>query len=425
MRDITAARRALRSLTVYRNLLTDETVARFLDLLTAAQSEDAERFCSAYGAFYQRLTEQGAAPDFSAYLETLVRFDDNAFTRAAAAGERGDSWQTLRRAAVFDLEALSIAAELTMKTLKDAAKKVAGIFESKWIDRLPDDLPPAHGLLAAEPEEAANELERYHRKNGYGVFARYGAFRWEDGLAGVPNPDPVRLGDLKEYDYERGIVAANTEAFVRKAGGGNLLLYGDRGTGKSSTIKALANEYREAGLRIVEIPKDRIAAFPEITERLRHVPLRFVLFLDDLTFVSEDASFSALKSLLEGGIVARPENCLVYATSNRRHLIRELFSERDQDDVHAGDTMQEKLSLADRFDQTVNFFAPDQAKYLAIVSALANDRALNAPKEELERGAVQWAIRAGGRTPRTAKQFVDWAETRLAGKEAIATGAPE
>ena len=148
-------------------------------------------------------------------------------------------------------------------------------------------------------------------------------------------------------------------------------------------------------------------------DRLHNVPQRFILFLDDLTFSEDDASFSALKSILEGGAAARPENCVVYATSNRRHLVKESFADRNPDDVHAGDTMQEKLALYDRFDQTINFFAPDQAKYLSIIRALALERNLEASLEELERGAIQWAIRAGGRSPRTAKQFVDWAAIQI------------
>jgi len=145
------------------------------------------------------------------------------------------------------------------------------------------------------------------------------------------------------------------------------------------------------------------------------VPLRFILFLDDLSFSADDAAFSALKSVLEGGVVARPENCRIYATSNRRHLVKETFSERsvDLDDVHAGDTKQEKLSLYDRFDQTVNFFAPDQAQYLSIVRAIAQEKEISIPLEELDLGAVRWAIRAGGRSPRAAKQFVEWADARL------------
>jgi predicted AAA+ superfamily ATPase len=228
----------------------------------------------------------------------------------------------------------------------------------------------------------------------------------------VEHPDPVRLCELKDYEYERGLVVSNTLDFLEGVGGGNLLLYGDRGTGKSSTIKAVVNEFCGRGLRIVEATKENLRELPLLLDTLRENPLKFLIFLDDLSFSADDDAFSALKSMLEGGLVDQPFNCLLYATSNRRHLVKESFSERDADDVHAGDTMQEKLSLSDRCARTVDFFAPDQRTYCHIVSELARDRQLTIPPAELERGAIQWALRSGGRSPRAAKQFVAGAEAR-------------
>ena len=414
MSDFTKARFMIHSLTVYRNILADETVSRFLRLLTAAEGGDAASFCAEYGSFYHSLSEANAKISLSEYMEELVRYDDNAFSRAVASNSIGKIDQSLFKAAERDLFAIDQLCAITARELKIMV----------------GDSPETTDIIAALPEYASRErklfsvqhsneivfeAEEFYRKNGYGVFAKFGAFRWQagKGLISVPNPDPVRLSSLKEYEYERGIVATNTLDFVEGRGGGNLLLYGDRGTGKSSTVKALANEYRAQGLRIIEVSKDAIPEFFEVLERLRIVPLRFVLFLDDLTFSEDDAAFSALKTVLEGGVAARPENCLVYATSNRRHLVKESFSERNADDVHAGDTIQEKLALYDRFDQTVNFFAPDQEKYLAIIHALANERHLCIAKEELELGAVRWAIRSGGRSPRTARQFIDWATSQV------------
>ncbi|MPN20400.1 hypothetical protein SDC9_167779 [bioreactor metagenome] len=175
----------------------------------------------------------------------------------------------------------------------------------------------------------------------------------------------------------------------------------------------------------MEIPLNRLPELPAVIETLRSVPLKFLLFLDDVSFAADDESFSSLKSVLEGGVVARPENCRVYATSNRRHLVKETFSERNADDVHAGDTMQEKLSLADRFDQTISFFAPNQAQFFAIVRSLASDRGLGVPLQTLERAAAQWALRSGGRTPRAARQFVDWAQAQTEQGRTLLEGEPE
>ena len=402
------------SLTVYRNLLADETVSRFLRLLTAAESGDAASFCVEYGAFYSALAEANQDINLYAHLETLVQNDDNAFSRAAARGQAGVSNPLLRKAAEYDLLAIEQLSAITAERLKSMFSNSSEALHV--IASLPAYSTTGKAAVSTKnADESIRKVESFYLANGYGVFAKFGAFRWQagKGLIGVSHPDPVRLSSLKEYEYERGIVAANTLDFVEGRGGGNMLLYGDRGTGKSSTIKALANEYRGKGLRLVELSKESIPEFFDILDCLREVPQRFILFLDDLTFSTDDAAFSALKSMLEGGVIARPENCRVYATSNRRHLVKESFDDRNPDDVHAGDTMQEKLALYDRFDQTVNFFSPDQAKYLSIIHAMAKERGVVAKKDELERGAVQWAIRAGGRSPRTAKQYVEWAAAQI------------
>ena len=414
MNDLTTINLRLNSLTVYRTLLQDETGARFARVLNAAQSGSFALFLESYGAFLQQLSKESGSFDFAVHMEQLIRFDDNAFTRAAAQGGRSEGYAALRNAASFDLEALRAVVKISFRELSKRVLSNANEQESCLVSRMPEYIAGSSQLFDGS-HDVISTLETFYQNNGYGVFAKFGAFRWDHALVGIPQPDPIRLTDLKSYEYERGLVAVNTKDFVEGRGGGNMLLYGDRGTGKSSTIKALANEYRNSGLRIVEVTKDAIPQFPAIMERLREVPLRFILFLDDLSFSTDDAAFSALKSVLEGGVVVRPENCRIYATSNRRHLVKETFSERsvDLDDVHAGDTKQEKLSLYDRFDQTVNFFAPDQAQFLAIVRAIAQEKALQVSFEELDRGAIQWAIRAGGRSPRAAKQFVEWAAAQL------------
>ena len=405
----------LNALTVYRSMLQNETLSRFARAWTAAQGGETAAFCESYGSFLQELSQKTGSFDFASYLEELLRYDDNAFSRAAAKREENESYENLREAAAYDLETIFALASVSASELKKTVLVAAKATGIDWISRLPE-YQNESAFFKRGARDSLYELEAFHQQNGYGVFARFGAFRWDKALIGIPKPDPVRLADLKSYEYERGLVAANTMDFVEKRGGGNLLLYGDRGTGKSSTVKALANEYRPMGLRIVEVTRDAIPQFPAIMEHLREVPLRFILFLDDLSFSSDDESFSALKSVLEGGVVSRPENCRIYATSNRRHLVKETFSERsvDVDDVHAGDTKQEKLSLYDRFDQTINFFAPDQAQFLSIVRAIALEKQLVVSAETLERGAVRWAMTAGGRSPRAAKQYVEWAAAQLA-----------
>ncbi|MGE4484340.1 MAG: ATP-binding protein [Oscillospiraceae bacterium] len=418
MNRVTEARLYLSSLTIYRKILEDNVIASFLDLLRAAEGCDLQAFAGAYGEFYSRLSDCSDDLDLSSHLEGLVRYDDNAFSRTAAARLPTEG-TGLMAAARRDLSSLHKAISIKPEEIKAEVKaNFSGtVGASEFIDGLPG-FSPVKGLFAQGIEAALESAVAFYRENGCGPFARYGAFKWYDGggaarLSGITNPDPVRLCDLKGYEYERGVVVRNTLDFLEGSGANNLLLYGDRGTGKSSTVKAAAREYRGNGLRIIEVSKDYIKDFPLIVNAIRNVPLKFILFIDDLSFSSDDAGFSALKSVLEGGISSRPENCLIYATSNRRHLVKESFSERDGDDVHAGDTMQEKLSLADRFGITVTFSAPDQKLYIQIISALAHEKGFTIPDAELERGAIQWALRSGGRSPRAARQYIEWAQSRL------------
>jgi len=304
-------------------------------------------------------------------------------------------------------------------------------------------------------------LAAYFATHGGGLLAHYRAFRWlgagglppgpatelddEAGggrggalmnqgstLAGfvpVPAPDSVRPNDLIGYAAERELLRRNTVHFLAGYPANNVLLYGDRGTGKSSSVKALLHEQARPEeppglwqqLRIVEVPKAHLAEFPALAELLRGRPQRFVVFVDDLSFEEGETHYKDVKAMLEGGLEARPANVVVYATSNRRHLVREHFADRaspDSDEVHAQDTVQEKLSFADRFGLTITFPSPDQAAYLAIVEGLAQQRHLAVEPAALRARAIEWAAWHNGRSGRTARQFVDYlaAELGLAGE---------
>jgi predicted AAA+ superfamily ATPase len=290
-----------------------------------------------------------------------------------------------------------------------------------------------------------------YREHGAGTFAQHRAFRWlgeTGGLVPVPAPDAVGPDDLVGYREERELLRRNTVQFLAGFRANNVLLYGDRGTGKSSSVKALLHERsrREQGepeglwdaLRIVEVPARRLNDFPVLAELLRTKPQRFILFVDDLSFEEGETQYKDTKAMLEGGLEARPANVVVYATSNRRHLVREQFADRaspDSGEVHAWDTVQEKLSFADRFGVTITFPTPDQAAYLAIVEGLAQRRGLLRPdgagaraagggvaggsagggieRAALRARAIEWAAWHNGRSGRTARQFVDYLEGEL------------
>jgi predicted AAA+ superfamily ATPase len=274
----------------------------------------------------------------------------------------------------------------------------------------------ARELAAAEDwGDLVETLALHHATHGAGHFGGHRAFRWEDdGLRVVPRPDPVRLSDLIGYEQEREPLLRNTERLLAGLPSHHALLYGLPGTGKSSTVKAVLNEYADSGLKLVELAKEDLEDLPAVLEVLRGRGPRFVLFIDDLSFEEHEVEYKALKALLEGSVEEPPGNVRLYATSNRRNLIRERFSDREEgDDVHARDTMQEKLSLAARFALRLTFPAPDQKRYLDIVSGLAREREIKIPAEELEERALLWDRWHTGRSGRTARQFVDELDAEL------------
>ena len=263
-----------------------------------------------------------------------------------------------------------------------------------------------------------DELFRFYGDNDPSEFNRFQAFRWrhdaENPAGGrfetVRFVDDQRFENLIGYEKERNIILANTEQFLAGLPANHVLLYGARGTGKSSSVKALLPRFADQGLRLVEVMKHELADFPVIVELLRNRPEKFILFVDDLSFEADESSYKDLKALLEGSLEARPRNLLIYATSNRRHLIKEQFSDNaalGNDEVNAWDTVEEKLSLSDRFGLIITFMTPNQQQYLAIVSGLAEQAGLNVEPEELRRRALRWELSHSGRSGRTARQFID------------------
>jgi len=432
---------AVSSLSIYRNMLEDRVVKKFVELIDClCMKRDAADFINLYSDFFFTLVSCG--PSFANYIIEQIIYDDNPFSRRCAAGEECG---LVEEAAERDLNCLQHMAEISPAEIKASAHTqfsleqniLSGLPEWEYlipggvISHKPGDIP-AHqveiweGLYGSRNwSDTIPALKNFYRKSGAGIFARYYAFNWEHGdqsgfLKGVPFPDPVRLSDLFGYENERREVLENTLQFLKGYPANNALLYGNRGTGKSSTVKALVNEYHSQGLRIIEVSKALLSDFPAIIRRLRGSSRKFIIFVDDLTFEDSSDNYTALKAVLEGGLEMRPSNVLIYATSNRRHLIKEKFSDRFEpslnkdDEIHKNDGVQEKLSLADRFGITVLFTAPDQEKYLSIVHSLAVRRSIQVMEKDLNREALQWAARHNGLSPRSARQFIDWLQGHLA-----------
>ncbi len=395
---------ALQGLTVYRRLLDQPVTGALTKLVSAAAQGDDNAICGAWGHLCGVLIDRKQFDSLPAAVAGEILADDNQFVSAVAAGD--ELSPLLEAAARQDLRTLYQAATLSSELLADC----------------PDMPPlPRYGTAAAPApmdrpwEEQLKAVAAYHATHGCGRFSSHKAFLWRAGrLLPVEHPDPIRLHQLKDYDYQRQVAIDNTRAFLNGFSANNMLLYGDRGTGKSSLVKALLNHFADRGLRMIEVPKEFLRELPDLTDLLAGVPMKFIIFIDDLSFSQNDDNFGALKAVLEGGLAARPENVLIYATSNRRHLLRETFADRQGDEVHHADTIQEAVSLSDRFGISLTFLIPDKERFLRIVEQLAEDRKLDVDREALLAAAERWALERGSRSPRYAKQFIADTEARLA-----------
>jgi predicted AAA+ superfamily ATPase len=441
------ARAAIGRLMLFRGVFDDAVGRAFVSLLDQAtvRGATAPSVVGAFGHLFALLAEAvelGHGPlvgdAWQDYLLGRILTDENPFSRKAQR-DGAPMGGSLLVAAERDLAALQLLFQLDAETLSRAliAHDPEELRDAlpPWNDLRPlDDDRPADTLaamrwLAATPHWPAvtAELAAFYARAGAGIFARHRAFRWEPGqggaLVGVDWPDPIRLTDLIGYERERAPLLRNTEQFLAGFRANNALLYGDRGTGKSSTIKALLNEYGDRGLRLVEAPRRALDDLPRITALLRDRPERFILFIDDLAFGGAEERHLDLKVLLEGNLERHPDNVVIYVTSNRRHLLREFFTpDRGLIDQHGeirpGETVQEALSLADRFGLVITFLAPTQDRYLEIVAALADQHGLALPPDELRHRALQWATRQNGLSGRTARQFID----HLAGEIGLGGG---
>ncbi|MGL5085953.1 MAG: ATP-binding protein, partial [Clostridium sp.] len=243
---------------------------------------------------------------------------------------------------------------------------------------------------------------------GAGQMNRYKAFKWnkEVGLIGIDSCDAITFNELIGYERQKNILIKNTEAFLNGKEANNVLLFGDSGTGKSSSVKALLNKYYNEGLRLLELNKSDFMDLNKIISCIGNRGVKFILFLDDLSFEEFESEYKNMKALIEGGVEVRPSNVLIYATSNRRHLIRENWSDREGQDMHVAETMQEKYSLAERFGITLTYVSTNQKEYLNTVYKLAAMKNISMPEEELKLKALQWSASNSGRSGRIAKQFI-------------------
>ena len=410
----------LSKLLVYRNLLNDSLVRELqtLGVLGAAKCDEyalaASLICWA--------EETGMAGNIAEnYLLFQLGCDENIFSSTAGKTGGQPGW-SLSKAVVHDIAILKTLLNkgLTEQFCEELQAVINDYHpiqasQSKKPGKF-QDLSTLRDLFFDvtknyTPEEVVLTLGRYYDRYGCGRLAGYGAFKWDSErreLVGIEYTDPVQLKDIVGYEYQKAELVRNTEAFISSKPANNVLLVGARGTGKSSSVKAIANRYFDKGIRLIEISKTDFKHIPEIMTALRQWGKKFILFIDDLSFEEFEAEYKILKSLIDGGIEVRPDNVLIYATSNRRNLIKETWDDRSGNELHRQDTINEKISLADRFGITLFFTLPNQEEYFRIVEEIARRSGIPMSVAELRAEALRWEMSHSGRSGRIAKQFIDY-----------------
>lgn len=388
----------LQGLIVCRNLLDEETFTGAADDFEVAARliERAERL-GLRGNLY------------SAYLTYLLAHEPNLINTTIEM-HGGTIGKSLREIFVHDVEILMPA--LIGEIMSDFAQLNYYMPTVANSDEAFNTLTARLKNLTTA-EEIADAFIEHWRRFGYGDIAAYRAFRWDSAaknIVGIRHFETIRLSDLIGYAHQKELLTGNTTAFVDGKPANNVLLVGARGTGKSSGVKALVNEYYAQGLRLVQITKPQLKTLPELMETLRRfMSKRFIIFLDDLSFEESEAEYKYLKSAIEGGVESRPENVLIYATSNRRHLIRETWRDRseDHDELYRDDSTNETISLSDRFGLIIHYYAPSQAEYLEIIRSMLKRRGVELDAETLRIEGLRWEMSHSGRNGRTAQQFVN------------------
>ena len=377
------------TVTVFAEVTEKSLFQRFFAYMRAEDEGGAKR--KAYASFVKEIYEGGGV--LTALVEKLVSEDENVYVKGVAAKQTVNA------------------------NIVEAAKKELAIF-TEFAALTPLDFAADMGIACEElPQfdsfikylgEVYEERLQNIGKYGYGIFSAYGMFRLSDygEIEPIISADKTEMSHFIGYEEERGQVIANTQAFIEGRPAANVLLCGDAGAGKSSTVKAVANAFFKEGVRLIELRKDQLRYLPYVMGKVSGNPLKFIIFIDDLAFNKSDDNFSMLKAALEGSASAKADNAVIYATSNRRHIIKESFGDREGDDVHRNDTLQETLSLSERFGLVVLYSKPSKALYLQIVRELAEKHGVGLDVKELELQAEAFALKKGSRSARCAEQFI-------------------
>ena len=386
-------------ISIFKNVLKDEIVSSFIKFLELLQNDvHVEEVLRSYSDFSYYLYNAQYNQNLYDYVKHLIYTDENILSNGC--GNCIKENNQIIQTAAYELS-------LFDKLLDFDYNFVKKIFINKFPEY--SDIAshlPAFYTTGKESFNIDNILKSYS-KYGYGIFACYNAFKFDSNKVIMPVKyfNAMTFDELKNYSYQKEVIRQNTEAFLNGKEANNVLLYGDRGCGKSSTVKALINEFSDYNLKIIQVYKESFIYLQELYEKIRNLPLKFIIFADDISFEEDDKNFSSIKAVLEGSLTNRPENTVIYATTNRMHLVKESFSSREGNEIHYNDTIDEMVSLSDRFGIMLTFSSLTKNEYLDIVKQIAGDCCVQI-SDDLYKQAEEFSMLKGIRTPRIARQFI-------------------
>lgn len=415
---------SLNSLIIYRDLNKDKIIFDLKNIILNKNNLDKSNLKKKFNEITAKLIEftekKGLNDDiWHNYIKGIIINDLNSFSGQAEKGEINRN-SSLYNITLKDIELLTGLFNISFLDLLDFFKMnhYNFLFPYKANKANQNNIEIYKNLFSSikniqdkdftsDPHKIINSLGEFYKENGASLLNKSSAFYWKNSsLKIVKNPDKITFNEIIAYQKQKEKLIKNTESFLNGKKAHNVLLYGDSGTGKSSSVKALLNKYKNQGLRLIEINSNQIKELPQILEYLSQRGLYFILFMDDLSFEEFETEYKYLKAVMEGGIELKPDNVLFYATSNRRHLVREKWQDRESE-VHKDDILNEKLSLSERFGLTLMYNTPAQEEYLEIVREIAAQENIKMNKNKLEEKALKWSKWNNGRSGRSARQFVD------------------
>ncbi len=400
----------LDKLTLYRSVLHDPVIICLKNIfdginielsfskMALTLVENAERF-----GFHGNLLKN--------HLLNIFLYNENIFSLYCE-NKCGLENTSLYNLAVNDIRILKSLMKIELTVLSNNGS-VSEIQNYTPFNKIENELLDYLKTISDE-NELLGAFIKFYNSSGCGNIALYRSFKFDDeksSIVGIENPDSITFDDIIGYESQTEELIGNTEAFVKGFPANNVLLVGSRGTGKSSSVKALVNKFYSDGLRLIEITKEQIVKLPYILSTLKNRGRRFIIFIDDLSFDEHEIQYKYMKSILEGGSQSKPDNVLFYATSNRRHLVSEKWSDRQRGsedaEIHTQDTLNEKLSLADRFGITISYPKPTPVEYIRMVKVMAKKADIPLSDEVLEKEALKWELNQKGISGRTARQFTN------------------